>query len=67
MSGPYISPPPHKVPESTLPFIAALSEKEHALHQLAIELLGSSYFVEASHGFVKWQSAQKEATNPKKN
>ena len=27
---------------------------------LATELLGSSYFVETSHGFIKWQ--QDEAT-----
>jgi hypothetical protein len=70
MPGPYIPPPPHKIPESALPFIAALSEQQHALHQLAIDLLGSSYFVETSHGFIKWQEEQKVATPapaPKKN
>jgi hypothetical protein len=59
MPGPYVPPPPHKIPETALPYLAALSEQEHALHQLAIELLGSSYFVETSHGFVKWQVANK--------
>jgi hypothetical protein len=58
MPGPYVPPPPHKIPESALPYIAALSEQEHALHFLATQLLGSSYFVETSHGFVKWQQAE---------
>ena len=51
--------PPHTIPEAALPYLAAMSEKERALHELAIELLGSSYFVETSHGFVRWQMGNK--------
>ena len=53
MPGPYVPPPPHKIPEAALAYLAAMSEKEHELHQLAIEILGSSYFIETSHAFVK--------------
>jgi len=59
MPGPYVPPPPHKIPEVALAYLAAMSEKEHELHQLAIELLGSSYFIETSHGFIKSQVADK--------
>ena len=51
----YTPPPPHKIPIAALPFIAAMSEQEHALHMLATTLLGTSYFVELSHAFVKAQ------------
>jgi hypothetical protein len=69
MPGPYVAPPPHAIPESALPYIAALSEQQHALHMLATELLGSSYFVETSHGFIKWQQeeAAKLSATEKKN
>ena len=56
MPGSYKSPPPHEIPVIALPFIAAMSEQEHALHRLATEFLGTSYFVETSHGFIKWQT-----------
>jgi hypothetical protein len=37
-------------------FVAQLSPKELALHKLAIEKLGSSYFVWKSHAFNEWKS-----------
>jgi hypothetical protein len=58
MPGPYEPPPPHKIPESAAAYMAAMTEQQHALHVLATQLLGSSYFVETSHGFVKWQAEQ---------
>ena len=58
MSDRYTAPPPHPVPESARKYIDTMSEKELSLHLLAMELLGSSYFVETSHGFVKWQDGQ---------
>jgi len=58
MPGPYEPPPPHKIPESAAAYMEAMSEQERALHVLATELLASSYFVETSHGFVKWQTEQ---------
>jgi hypothetical protein len=48
----YTPPPPHRIPEEAAKFLETLAEKERALHELAIELLGSSYFVETSHAFV---------------
>lgn len=60
MPGPYVPPPPHRIPESAAPYLAAMSENEHALHLYATQLLGSSYFIEISHGFTKWQKEQKE-------
>lgn len=48
----YKPPPPHRIPEEAAKFLETLTEKERQLHELAIELLGSSYFVETSHAFV---------------
>jgi hypothetical protein len=54
----YVPPPPHTIPAEALPYIASLSPKEKELHEMAIKILGSSYFVETSHGFVKWKAQQ---------
>lgn len=58
--------PPHAVPEEAAAYVATMTPKERELHDLAVELLGSSYFVEWSHGFKKWSAAQaaKPAANP---
>ena len=48
--------PPHAVPEEAKPFITAMTENERLLHEMSIELLGSSYFVESSHAFRKWKA-----------
>jgi hypothetical protein len=53
---PYIPPPPHTPPTAAIPFIEAMSPKERELHEMAIKLLGSSYFVETSHAFLKWKA-----------
>jgi hypothetical protein len=37
-----------------------MTQKEKELHELAIELLGSSYFVETSHAFKSWKKKQTE-------
>jgi hypothetical protein len=50
---------PHEIPEEAKPFIAAMTDTERALHEMAIELLGSSYFVESSHAFKRWKASQK--------
>ena len=47
----YVPPPLHRIPEEAAKFLATLPEKERQLHELAIELLGSSYFVETCHAF----------------
>lgn len=46
--------PQHVVPDEVKPYIEQLNEKELELHKLAIELLGSSYFVEYSKGYLEW-------------
>lgn len=61
----YTPLPPHAVPEEAKAYVAAMTPKERELHDLAVELLGSSYFVEWSHGFKKWLAAKKAtAANP---
>jgi hypothetical protein len=57
----YTPPPPHRIPEEAAKFLETLTEKERQLHELAIELLGSSYFVETSHAF------KSRPTPPKKS
>ena len=54
--------PPHPIGESGQRYLATLGEKEMALHLLAVERLGSSYFVEKSLGFRKWWAATAPAT-----
>jgi hypothetical protein len=48
----------HSAPLEAIPFIEAMTEKEKGLHEMAIKLLGSSYFVESSHAFRKWKAAK---------
>lgn len=55
--GPYVPPPPHAVPAEAAAYVAAMDDRTRALHEMAIELLGSSYFVEWSHGFKAFQTA----------
>lgn len=55
----YVPPPLHRIPEAAANFLATLSEKERQLHELAIELLGSSYFVETSHAFQSDRASKK--------
>ena len=45
--------PPHPIGPEGQKFLAELSKKELELHRLAVERLGSSYFVEKSHLFIK--------------
>jgi hypothetical protein len=50
--------PPHKPPADAEEYLAACSLEERRLVQLAIEKLGSSYFMEKSHGYLAWKSKQ---------
>ena len=56
---PYIPLKPHVIPTEAIPYLESLSPKERELHDMAVKILGSSYFVETSHGFVKWKAAQR--------
>ena len=59
----YTPLPPHKLTTDAKKYIASLDEQGQTLHKMAVEKLGSSYFVEKTHGFRKWLAAQ--APNPK--
>ena len=48
--------PPHPLPPDSEEFLAACSPQERAVHLLAIEQLGSSYFMEKSHGYKAWKA-----------
>lgn len=52
--------PQHVAPDEVKDYLVYLSDparkKELEVHKLAIELLGSSYFVEYSKGYLEWVS-----------
>ena len=52
--------PPHAPPADAAEYLAACSPEEKRLVQLAIEKLGSSYFMEKSHGYKAWKATQKK-------
>jgi hypothetical protein len=43
--------PPHKLTPEAAKYVAAMTDKQKQLHALAIEKLGSSYFVDKTKGF----------------
>lgn len=52
--------PPHKPPADYKEYLNSCSEDERKLVELAIEKLGSSYFMEKSHGYLAWKNKQKK-------
>jgi hypothetical protein len=46
--------PPHPVVDKAAEYIAGMTVQQKELHELATQMLGSSYFVERTHGFRKW-------------
>jgi hypothetical protein len=54
----YIPLEPHAIPEAVKAYVEQMNPKERELHDLAIELLGSSYFIEYSHGYLNWAKTQ---------
>jgi len=59
----YTPPRPAPLPEDFDEFYASLSPQEKQLHELAMEKLGSSYFVQWSHMYRKWKKAKQTAAN----
>jgi hypothetical protein len=57
----YTPPPTHKKPDDVAEFLASLSENERLLHQMAERILGSSYFMDRTHGYQKWKKAKANA------
>ena len=50
--------PPHQPPADATSYLAAVSDAERLVVKLAIERLGSSYFMEKSHGYLAWKAKQ---------
>lgn len=57
----YQPPKPAPLPDDFEEFYASLTSQEKELHALAIEKLGSSYFVQWCHMYRKWKKAKLEA------
>ncbi len=51
----YLPPKSCPLPDDFDEFYASLSPQERELHQLAIEKLQSSYFVQWTHFYKKWK------------
>ncbi len=51
----YKEPEIHRKPVDAAAFLASLSTRERELHALAEKLLGSSYFLDRTHSYVKWK------------
>jgi hypothetical protein len=41
-------------------YLESMNEREREAEKLAREMLGTSYFIERTHGFLKWKAAQKK-------
>ncbi len=52
--------PPHKLNSQEKVFIKQLSPQQKELHELATQMLGSSYFVGKTHAYAAWEKKQKE-------
>lgn len=47
--------PPHPLNKKETQFFKSLKPKEKELHELAIKMLGSSYFMGKTHGYTAWE------------
>jgi hypothetical protein len=54
----YTPPKPAPLPDDFDEFYASLTEQEQELHQLAMEKLQSSYFVQWTHMYKKWKKTK---------
>jgi hypothetical protein len=50
--------PPHKLNPQEQTYVNSLGPKEKALHELATQMLGSSYFVGKTHAYRVWEKKQ---------
>jgi hypothetical protein len=51
--------PPHTLNTKEEAFVKQLTPKEQELHQLATQMLGSSYFAGKTHAYKAWDAKQK--------
>lgn len=61
----YTPPKPAPLPANFQEFYASLTPAEKELHELATEFLGSSYFIQWTHMYTKWNKKQKEQKEQK--
>lgn len=54
----YVPPKSPPLPDDFDEFYSSLTQAEKELHILAIEKLGSSYFVQWTHMYRKWKKAK---------
>jgi hypothetical protein len=54
--------PPHTFPADSEQYLANCTKEERALIDLAIKELGSSYFMEKSHGYIAWKKKQESSS-----
>lgn len=57
----YTPPKPAPLPDDFDEFYESLSPQEKELHQLAIDMLKSSYFVQWSHMYTSWKKKKSAA------
>ena len=57
--------PPHTVPADAAMYLKACTQQERDLVQFAIVQLGSSYFMEKSHGCLAWKAKQVQTQGSK--
>jgi len=51
--------PPHPPSPEALKYIESMTPAQRELHELAIQMLGSSYFVERTRGFEEYLKSRK--------
>ena len=51
--------PPHELTPEALKYIESMTPEQRQLHELAIRMLGSSYFVERTRGFEQYLKERK--------
>jgi hypothetical protein len=54
----YTPPKPAPLPADFNEFWASLTPEEKELHELATNMLGSSYFIQWTHMYTKWVKAR---------
>ncbi len=52
--------PPHPLPADAEEFLSSLTPVERELHQMGVEKLGSSYFMERTRQYTAWKKGQKK-------
>lgn len=54
--------PPHPISKEAQEYLKTFSKKDTELHELAVKVLGSSYFIERTKGFQAWKEQKKSST-----